>query len=336
MVERGLPHAVEDELPRVVEQELPEEIDAVESSIPYPDADPTNRCRESANMIKRISHRLPRRVLRVRFVVVTEVISVLVGDGDDNVARVREVEVARPPRDAASITQLPGLSWKRDLKRGGIEQVCVIVPEVAASVAAAELDVHASASDTQMRPKEAEPKTARDARFADQSLPALEASGNPVAPLAREFIQIFPEKVPAVLPPNRGVRHEIDLTPGVKYCVTRQWPLPRDQTEAVDAFFESRRQGGHVRESVSPHSSPTFCVKKATGGWRIVHAFNKLNDTTIPAQTPIPRKDIVLDTMSGSTQYSAIDLMNGLYQILMRDNDVPLTAVSMPNGMLWE
>ncbi|RAW22338.1 hypothetical protein PC110_g21220 [Phytophthora cactorum] len=72
MVERGLPHAVEDELPRVVEQELPEEIDAVESSIPYPDADPTNRCRESANMIKRISHRLPRRVLRVRFVVVVD------------------------------------------------------------------------------------------------------------------------------------------------------------------------------------------------------------------------------------------------------------------------
>ncbi|KAG3070070.1 hypothetical protein PI124_g21429 [Phytophthora idaei] len=40
----------------------------------------------------------------------TEVISVLVGDGDDNVAHVREVEVARPPRDTTLITQLPGLS----------------------------------------------------------------------------------------------------------------------------------------------------------------------------------------------------------------------------------
>ncbi|KAG2785146.1 hypothetical protein PC129_g18690 [Phytophthora cactorum] len=106
--------------------------------------------------------------------------------------------------------------------------------------------------------------------------------------------------------------------------------------EVIDAFFESRHQAGHFRESVPPHSSPTFCVKKTTGGWRIVHALNKLDDTTIPAQTPIPRKDMVLDTMSGSTQYSSIDLMDGFYKILMHDDDVPLTAVSTPSGVLWE
>ncbi|KAG3144597.1 hypothetical protein C6341_g18690 [Phytophthora cactorum] len=199
-----------------------------------------------------------------------------------------------------------------------------------------EVDAGASASGARTRPKQAEPKTAREARYAAQSLPAPEASGNPVAPLVREFIEIFPEKAPAILPPDRGVRREIDLTPGAKYCVTRQWPLPRDQTAAIDAFFESRHRAGHVRESVTPHCSPTFCVKKATGGWRFVHAFNKLNDATIPAQTPIPRKEMVLDTMSGSTQYSAIDLMDGFYQILMREDDVPLTAVSTPSGMLWE
>ncbi|KAE9312284.1 hypothetical protein PR003_g19806 [Phytophthora rubi] len=88
--------------------------------------------------------------------------------------------------------------------------------------------------------------------------------------------------------------------------------------------------------SISPHSSPTFCVKKATGGWRIAHAFNKLNDATIPAQTPIPRKAMVLDTMSGSVIYSAIDLTGGFYQILTRESDISLTAVSTPSGMLWE
>ncbi|KAG4046159.1 hypothetical protein PC123_g18450 [Phytophthora cactorum] len=260
----------------------------------------------------------------------------LVGDGDDSVAHVREVEVARPPCDAASITQLPSLSWKhflRDLKRGKIGQVCMIVPVADDTVAAVEVDAGALASDSRTRPKLAEPKTAREARYAAQSLPAFEVSGNPIAPPVREFI---PEKVPAVLPPDRGVRHESYLAPGAKYCVTRQWPLPRDETEAIDAIFESRRRAGHVRESVSPHSSPTFCVKKATGGWCIVHAFDKLNDATIPAQTPIPRKDMVLDTMSGSTQYCAIDLMDGFYQILMREDDVPLTVVSTASGMLWE
>ncbi|KAE8990891.1 hypothetical protein PR001_g21372 [Phytophthora rubi] len=179
----------------------------------------------------------------------------------------------------------------------------------------------------------AEPKSAREERFAAQTWESLKASGNPIYETARAFADVFLYKTPAELPADRGVRHEIDLAPGSKYCVTWQWPLPRDQGKAIDDFFQGRRQAGHVRESISPHSSP---VKKATGGWRIVHAFNKLNDATIPAQTPIPRKDMVLDSMSGSVIYSAIDLTDGFYQILMRESDIPLTAVSTPSGMLWE
>ncbi|KAF1314429.1 Pol protein, partial [Globisporangium splendens] len=171
-------------------------------------------------------------------------------------------------------------------------------------------------------------------RFAAQDWDAVK--GSPYFDLLWEFKDVFPDKVPSALPVDRGVRHEIDLEPGSKYCVTRQWPLPREQVEAIDEFFAKRALAGHVRESKSPHSSPTFCVRKATGGWRIVHTFNKLNAATIPAQTPIPRKDVLIDSMGGSTVFSALDLMDGFYQILMRESDVPLTAVSTPSGMLWE
>ena len=142
--------------------------------------------------------------------------------------------------------------------------------------------------------------------------------------------------MPGVLPMDRGVRHEIGLEPGTKYCVTRQWPLPCEQVAAIDDFFEKRHAAGHVRESKSPHGMLTFCVRKATGGRRIVHAYNKLNAATIPAQTPIPRKDALLDSMVGSTGYSALDLTDGFYQILMRESDAQLTVVSTPSGMLWE
>ena len=98
---------------------------------------------------------------------------------------------------------------------------------------------------------------------------------------------------PSILPPDQGVRHEIDLVPGTKYCVTRQWPLPKEQCDVIDEFFRAKHATGMVRESKSPHSTPTFCVKKSNGKWRIVHAYNKLNAATIPAQTPIPRKDVL-------------------------------------------
>ncbi|OWY90179.1 reverse transcriptase, partial [Phytophthora megakarya] len=47
--------------------------------------------------------------------------------------------------------------------------------------------------------------------------------------------------------------------------------MPRE-VKAIDDFIESRRKAGQMRESKSPHSAPTFCVKKPQGGWRIVHA----------------------------------------------------------------
>ncbi|GMF26476.1 unnamed protein product [Phytophthora fragariaefolia] len=317
--ERGLPLAVEHGFPQVVERELPEDVDGAGQPVPRLGADVEFRHPVSADKIEhgfspsavedtprpvrrrgRNKPRRPRAPSQDPGETDSEVISVLVGGNADEPPRACNVEVARPPCDAAEITRLPDLSWKhflRDLKRDEIEQVCMIVTDDAASIAAIETHAADSPSDARTRPNRAKPKNARIARYASQSLPALEAAGNPVAPLVREFSDIFPDKIPAILPPDRGVRHEIDLVPS---------------------------------------ANPTFCVKKATGGWRIVHASNKLNDTTIPAQTPIPRKDMVLATMSGSTKFSAIDLMGGFYQILMRGADVPLTAVGTPSGMLWE
>uniref|UniRef100_A0AAV1V6G6 Reverse transcriptase domain-containing protein n=2 Tax=Peronospora matthiolae TaxID=2874970 RepID=A0AAV1V6G6_9STRA len=116
----------------------------------------------------------------------------------------------------------------------------------------------------------------------------------------------------------------------------KQWPLPREQVTAIDKFFADRLAAGHVKESRSPHISPTFCVRKATGGWRIVHAFNKWNTATALAQKPIPTKDVIIDGVAKSTIFSSMDLLDGFYQILTRERDIPYTAVSTLSGMLWE
>jgi hypothetical protein len=137
----------------------------------------------------------------------------------------------------------------------------------------------------------------------------LKNPSDPFYPLVNEYQDVVSNDPPTGLPPDRGVRHEIDLVPGTKYCVTRQWSLPKEQCGVIDAFFGAKHAAGMVRESKSPHSTPTFCVRKPNGKWRIVHAFNKLHAATIPAQAPIPRKDVLQNNMVGCTMYSALDLL---------------------------
>ncbi|OWZ04718.1 polyprotein, partial [Phytophthora megakarya] len=132
-----------------------------------------------------------------------------------------------PPRDARGITRLPGLSWKhflRDFKAGDIEQVC-LVTEADATMES----LHAlSGDDGSSRPRNAEPKPPREERFAAQSWEPLKESSKTVYDTAREFDDVFRDEVPADLPADRGVRHEIDLASG---------------TNTV------RRDSGHCRET---------------------------------------------------------------------------------------
>ncbi|KAF1313441.1 Pol protein, partial [Globisporangium splendens] len=170
----------------------------------------------------------------------SEYVNVLVynEDGDSNV--MRHIEVENPPSSVEELISLPWMSkktLKRSLAKGEISQVCMIVDiddaEDINTVSATEAEVF-------------DEKTRKE-RFEEQSWDALKT--NPVYELVKEYEDIFPDKVPDELPFDRGVRHEIDILPGTKYCITRQWPLPRGQVVAIDEFFAQRAKAGHVREN---------------------------------------------------------------------------------------
>ncbi|KAF1334651.1 reverse transcriptase, partial [Globisporangium splendens] len=184
-----------------------------------------------------------------------EVISVMVTDEDGS--HIHEMALEDPPKDASEVVTLPIMSQKRfmkELHRGTLEHICYIAPREDRSMPMMDTEVF--------------DEPTKKERFQAQGWESLKDSL--FYGLLKEYEDVFPEDVPCRLPTDKGVRHEIDLKPGTKCCVTRQWPLPREQAKAIDEFFEACCKAGQVRESNSPHCSPTFCVKKATGGWRIV------------------------------------------------------------------
>ncbi|KAG2882642.1 hypothetical protein PC114_g20922 [Phytophthora cactorum] len=211
------------------------------------------------------------------------------------------------------------MSWMRfakDLYDGRIEQMCILSDLERMKSEAEELRQLHAASTTES--EDTLSAKTKEECFDGQSWDSLKAS--PFYDVLREHKDVLPDEIPAELPQDKGIQHEIDPVPGDRRLLRES----------------SSGRAGQVRESKSPHSAPTFCVKKPQGGWRIVHAYNKLNDATIPAQTPIPRKDVIIDSMAKSTIYRALDLRDGFYQILMRESDIALTVVSTPSGMLWE
>ena len=54
---------------------------------------------------------------------------------------------------------------------------------------------------------------------------------------------------------------------------------------------------------------------------------HQANTTTVTAQIPVPRKDVMIDRMY-STIISFMDRMDGFYHILMRERDILFTALS--------
>lgn len=93
---------------------------------------------------------------------------------------------------------------------------------------------------------------------------------------------------------------------------------------------------GFVRSSSSPYGAPVILAEKSgEGPIRMCIDKRKPNSIIVPDHQPIPRIDDVLNSLSSSRYFSALDIMSGYWHIPMKSEDIPKTAFLTRSGH-WE
>ena len=175
-----------------------------------------------------------------------------------------------------------------------------------------------------IRPAAESPSAPASAAAAAAAAPAADAD---IAALLKEFADVFPAKLPDVLPPMRGVEHSIPLKDGAKPPACR--PLRQQSAKdsaVIDEFLKAGIASGRLRDSHSPYGSMLLIVKKKDGSPRVCVDYRAINEITVKNKYPLPLMDELFDRVQGARFFSKIDLRDGFFQIRLAESDIEKTA----------
>ncbi|EGD73373.1 hypothetical protein PTSG_13220, partial [Salpingoeca rosetta] len=161
-----------------------------------------------------------------------------------------------------------------------------------------------------------------------QELPTLKDQH----PFVKAFQDVFPDKLPDGLPPERAVDHKIPTTEDHRPYARSPYRLsPRERVE-LRRQLQELTQAGHIRPSSGPYGAPVLLVRKADNSLRLCVDYRALNRETVRDAYPLPRIQDVLDQLASATVFSSLDLRSGYHQVRVAEEDVGKTAFNTPYG----
>jgi hypothetical protein len=158
-----------------------------------------------------------------------------------------------------------------------------------------------------------------------------------ISNVLQEFGDVFPEEVPAGLPPLCGIEHQIDLIPGASLPNRAPYRTNPEETKEIQKQVQAILDKGYIRISLSPCVVPVILVPKKDGTWRMCVDCRAINNITIRYCHPIPRLEDMLDELSGAVVFNKIDLRSGLYEWLVMPfglTNAPSTFMRLMNHVL--
>ena len=152
------------------------------------------------------------------------------------------------------------------------------------------------------------------------------------ADLLAKHINTFPAPGTPITGRTEAVMHDIDTgsTRPIRCNPRKLSPKKiKIQQELVDKMLEE----GQIEHSVSAWSAPTVLVTKKDGTTRFCVDYRRLNNNTKKDAFPLPRIDDSLNSLSGQSWFSTLDLASGYWQVRLSEDAKPKTAFATHSGL---